>query len=68
MLHRIIQDLEATKQQTGKEYSAADIVKQFHAPKQHISVIGFMSEQIQLRFRLSVPAWATLRNVRREFI
>ena len=47
LLHRIIRDLETDKQQTGKEYSVTDIVKQFHSPEQHISVIGFMAEQIQ---------------------
>lgn len=48
LLQSIIDELESTKQQTGREYSAADIVERFRSPEQHISFAGFMSEHIRL--------------------
>lgn len=63
LLHRIIRDLEASGQQTGRAYSAADIVARFHAPERHdVSVIGFMSGQIQ--FLLACDRVGTAKNYR----
>ena len=62
LLHRIIRKLEVSKQQTGREFSVTDIIEHFHAPEQRVSVVGFISEQIQ--FLLECDRLGTAKNYR----
>lgn len=62
LLTRIISELETIKQQTNRAYSVTDIVYQFNSHKQHLSVVGFISEQIQ--FLLGCNRLGTARNYR----
>lgn len=62
LLNHIIRKLETIKQQTGKEFSVTDIAERFHTPKQEVSVVGFISEQI--RFLLECERLGTAKNYR----
>ena len=51
-----------SKQQTGREFSVTDKIEHFHAPEQRVSVVGFISEQIQ--FLLECNRLGTAKNYR----
>ena len=46
LLRQIVRDLENRRKETGRTYTAAEVVRRFRAPERNVSVTGFMQEQI----------------------
>lgn len=62
LLCYIIREFEMLEQQTGKEFSAADITNRFRSKDKRGSVIDFMAEHI--RFLLECNRFGTAKNYR----